>query len=217
MLKNSFSVSILKKGKKMARSTNNESGFVLVLSLIILVIMSLLAVFATNISNIEIQTSTNNEKFQTAFFLGEGVAVEGVGVLNNEAYDKLISHNPYLTGLPYTAWLNTHPIYFSGGTGADLTDADSWDVGGVKITSTALTDQMDEGGLRPPGFDTANDHLAFAVQDTGVAAGYDESSNPQVRAYFLYGFYDVGRQSAFPGKNIIELGYRMPLTQPESL
>ena len=69
--------------------------------------MSMLAVFAVSISNIEIQSATNNEKFQTSFLLGEGVAVEAVGLLNNQTYDNLIQHTPDLFG-KYEDWLDKH-------------------------------------------------------------------------------------------------------------
>jgi hypothetical protein len=203
--------------EKRVSLLQNERGVVLVFSLIVLVIMSLLAIFATTISNIEIQTSTNNEKFQTAFSLGEGVAVEGVGLLNNETYDNLISHTPDLTGTSYENWLDTHGIFFTGGTGPDLTNPANWDTGGDNTSPSALNQPMDRGGLMPPGFVAGVDHLHFAVQDTGIAAGYDETAEIQIRAYFLNGLYEVSRQSAFPGDNILEMGYRMPLVAPESL
>ncbi len=205
------------KRVKEGNNYRNEDGVVLVLSLIILVIMSLLAVFAVSISNIELQSSTNNEKFQTSFLLAEGVAVESVGLLNKQTYNNLIQHTPDLYAGRYENWLDKHGTYFVGGTGPDLTDPANWDLTSDYTSPTALKQNMDQGGLQPPGFNSTHDRLLFAAQDTGIAPGFDETAEIQVRAYFLYSMYNVKRPSAFPGKHIIEMGYRMPLSEPESL
>ena len=201
-------VSLLKK------PLSDDHGVVLVFSFFVLVILSLMAAFAASISNIETLTSTNNEKFQTAFLIGEGVTVESVGLLKNTSYDEMISHSPTLVG-DYENWLDKYNGvgYFEDEGGPDLTDPDNWDQSGDATTFTGFTQSMDKGGFLPPGFDSTADRIMFAVQDAGIATreSADTSSGEQVRAYHLFGLYDVGRNAAFPGMDIMEMGFKMRL------
>ena len=200
----------------------NESGVVLIFSLVVLVILSLMAVFATSISTIETQTSTNNEKFQTYFLLGEGVTVEPVSLLKSETYENLSSQTPDLVG-NYQAWLDKYNGvgYFENAGGPDLTDPNNWDTGTDKTTPTQIDQDLSQGGFLPPGFDSSagKDRIMFGVQDAGIASGEskDTSGKTQVRAYHLYGLYDVGKNAAYPGTNLMEMGYKLKLIKEDQM
>ena len=206
--------------KVKINGAEKEKGFVLVMALCFLVIMSLLGIFATQISNIELQTSTNNEKFQTSFTLGEAVTVESVAILRQEPINNLKIHTPDLTGLPYQNWLSQHQ-YFEGNfdnTKPDFILGD-WTTGveAGASTPTAMNDPLDQGGIQPPGFTVGTDLLHFAVQDTGRSSVSDISEGSlEIRNYYLYGNYNVGRNAAYPGSMLLEMGYRYPLVEDES-
>ena len=71
--------------------------------------------------------------------------------------------------------------------------------------------------LEPSGYDEAapaSDLIRYAVQDNGRTGSYSiGSSDPEIHGYKIYGLYDVNRGAGktFPGRSVVEMGYRMEL------
>jgi len=60
----------------------NEKGFVLVIALVLLGLLSLLGVAVTNTSRIEVQIAANNRAYTQNFYLADSAAREGIAFLN---------------------------------------------------------------------------------------------------------------------------------------
>jgi hypothetical protein len=234
----------LKTTPVILQPVNNEGGFVLVFALIILVVLTLMGAFSTQIANNEIMTAGNQQGYLTTFYMFEGVGLEGVAYLeyqNKTGNDcgasfptECLVKELYNVETTNLGWLDE---VFSGNTSKatyDLTVTDTgatadntvmprvapypnnWTNGGVKVqridtplrTGNALA-------LEPTGYNEGDgDLVRFAVQDNGRTGIYSiGSSDPDIRGYKLYGLYDVKRGSGktFPGRSVMEMGYRMEL------
>ena len=121
--------------------------------------------------------------FRPLSLLGEGVAVEGVGLLNNQTYNQLVSRTPNLFGIYQTHGLKQMQIklreepglisveLLTGAGGEHLAHIDESDY--VIMVVCFRQDLM-----------RLMTRLNFAVQDTGGADGYDDSQDSvEVRAY----------------------------------
>jgi type II secretory pathway pseudopilin PulG len=87
-LKNRIGMNIMKEKNIL----HNEDGSVLIISLVVLSLLLIIGVSATNTSNIENLVTRNVENYTEAFYLAEAAAMENAQRLENEAVANL--NNP---------------------------------------------------------------------------------------------------------------------------
>jgi len=105
--------------KKILKITNNEQGFVLVASLMMLMILLVIGIAATNTTTIELQISGNDKLAKQTFYKAEGVAAEAVRIIANDS-------SPALEDTVLYPWLYRDPvtagILTTGAGGTESTD-----------------------------------------------------------------------------------------------
>jgi hypothetical protein len=84
-LKNRIGMNIMKEKNIL----HNEDGSVLIISLVVLSLLLIIGVSATNTSNIENLVTRNVENYTEAFYLAEAAAMENAQRLENEAVANL--------------------------------------------------------------------------------------------------------------------------------
>ena len=67
---------------------NNEKGSVIIAALMVLVLLTIIGVASTNISNTEIKISTHELIYQQNFYRAEGATLEAVDVMEDLANPK---------------------------------------------------------------------------------------------------------------------------------
>jgi len=67
----------------------NENGMVVIFALMILVLLTIIGIASTNISNTEIQMAGNELAYQQNFYRAEGAAMQAVGLLEGLADPKV--------------------------------------------------------------------------------------------------------------------------------
>lgn len=203
------------KSKSFKEITRNpledEQGMVLVIALMIMVILSLLASFATTVSMTERQIAKNDEIFGHNFYAAEAVCVEAGATLETIPNTNLLTTTTWGTGNTYP-WLEpakaSDPDPDGDGTpGTDLELQANWPMAvlpQIIPANTALAN------ITPPG-SAAPDRIRYAAQDLGIAAGGSITvGSPQTHAYALFGMYDVNRGvgKSYHGKLLVGMGYR---------
>ncbi len=70
-------------------SANNEDGFVLIVSLLILMVLIVLGIAATNTTTVELQIVGNEKVAKDNFYKAEAAAYEAAQLLENETAENL--------------------------------------------------------------------------------------------------------------------------------
>ncbi len=109
--------------KKLTNTLNNQQGFVLVASLMMLMILLVIGIAATNTTTIELQISGNDKLAKQTFYQAEGVVAEAVRVIINDVESNSAAN---LEGSTPFGWLYLDPagdgILTTGAGGTELTD-----------------------------------------------------------------------------------------------
>ncbi len=165
---------------QILNTANNENGFVLVASLMILMILVVLGIAAINTTTIEQQIAGNEKVAKDNFYNAEAAAQEGAQRLENENdSDNLRAKRSSFK------WL------FSG-TDEDgfLDDPAEWQA----IINDLLS------GLN-------NSAISLVAIDKGVVKG-KKSSSLKITSSSLYEYHLLGRATKNNGQKIIEIGYK---------
>ena len=130
---------MLKKIKFWPKATsilNNEEGSVIIAALMILVLLTIIGIASTNVSNTEVKISTHNLIHQQNFYRAEGATMEAV-------------HQMETMGTPSFGWLtqtvqSTETLINSG----DLYNSTFWESGSAEATpaTSTLADSNYAGG-----------------------------------------------------------------------
>lgn len=156
----------------------DEGGFVLVTALLIMVLLSILGIAATNTAIMELQISANDRDYKRNFYRAEGAVMEAAQILENEN-DK----EELLPGITTNPWLKSvdDPAY------------------------PTLDDLMTVGGLAS--LDDSSNEVYYATFSRGVVKGAKGASlsmsGTTVREYSVY-----GRSKERAGEVMIEIGYK---------
>jgi len=153
-----------------------------------MVILTLMGIFATSTTLIELQIAGNDRTIKDIFYTAESAAVESGSRLNNESDpDELIAAR---TSKP---WLLAK-------------EADGSDPVGYDKVATTWQDNTYEGIL-VSGIDPGDQTVKLAAVDLGIVAGKDASSlkitSSSVHGYRLFGYATKNN-----GWKLIEVGYR---------
>ena len=138
----------------------NEDGSVIVIALLIMALLTIIGISATNTTSIELQIAGNDRIYKQNFYRAEGAAMAGAQSLENETVSNLKTRTP--------VWLNMP---------SDLPDSDNiatsdnWD--------TTHSDQV---------IDSDNHYLAV-YRGIAPGASMDMTA-PTVHGYAVYGRSD---------------------------
>ncbi len=102
--------------KKILKMTNNEQGFVLVASLMMLMVLMIIGIAATNTTTLELQISGNDRLAKQVFYRAEGVIAETLWDIRNTADDPSLG----LNSLP---WLHSDSAAALAGRLAPATES----------------------------------------------------------------------------------------------
>ena len=158
---------------------NNEQGFVLVISLMIMTILSLIGIYATNSTVLELQISGNDRIAKLNFFNAESAAYEAIQRLENEADPDNLKAS------------RTSRNWMVTSSGEDDID---W-------TSDDLATALEQA-------DTTGSTIRMAVVDEGVVAGSQGASLSMTSGSRVYQFKILGHAEKRNAQKTIELGYR---------
>jgi Tfp pilus assembly protein PilX len=170
--------------EKLTKTINNEQGFVLVASLMMLMVLMIIGIAATNTTTLELQISGNDKLAKQTFYQAEGVVAEAVRVVGNDSVDpsKDLEDDTLYT------WLRLDPatdgVLTTGSGGTEVAD-----VHADAIWSSSLT------------LPTAEMAGAFR----GIAPG--GSLDVETSRIHLYDLY--GRSQQNNALAIIKVGYRI--------
>lgn len=191
----------------------DEQGYILVMSLLMLVVLSLMGTAAMTVRNTEVSIATNAEIIQHNFYTLEAVTLEGTTRFertNLESFladlfgDKPVNWADF-------PWLRQNdpdipPV-------VDLSKSSEW--------SSASSSQTNINVIKPPGYGlNINDQIRYAAlqgnlhsdaNQYDVCAGSDQSDPTKREGCFsVYGMYDVrsGTGKAYSGRRMLMVGYK---------
>ena len=169
--------------KNSASILKNEDGAVLVGAILILVLLTIVGIVSTTISNTEINTAFNEIIYQQNLYRAEGAIIEAVERLDRELDPKT---NP-------PSWLEPDSNEI---THDDINDSEFW-VSGLSGTIPQSATLDDPGTV-------LDDNTDFVVVSDGLYKGSSLGmGGAKVHKYSVFG------RSAPPnrGETIIEIGY----------
>ena len=162
------------------RSCNNEDGFVLVVGMMIMLVLTVIGFAATRTAIFEVQISGHDKISKKIFYNAEAAAYEGAQRLENENDpDNLKAERTALK------WLFT-----LGARNSLLNDSTKWQENGLVSGMTDNSSSVDIAGL-----------------DYGVIKG-EKGSSLKMTSSSVYGFQLLGHSTLANGKKIIEIGYK---------
>ncbi len=207
-------------------SANNEQGFVLVMALMILVVLSIMGTAAMTVRNTEVMIATNTEIIQHNFYALEAVTLEGTAVIEETDDATLLNYNNPAWVIPADlTWLQRNdpdlpPVI-------DLSESGTWSGPQIspQVTSLDLPEPADPTdpnrfSIVPPGYANPPDRIQYAAvqgnlnsdnNEYDICAGSDLSDiTKQEKCYSVFGMYDVnsGGGKAYSGRRMLMVGYK---------
>jgi Tfp pilus assembly protein PilX len=150
----------LKSLSKTGLLLKNEDGAVLVAALLILVLLTIIGIASTNISNTEVQIAGHEVVYQQNFYRAEGATIEALEQLDAISDPKFAA----------PAWLELTPDTV---TNDDISDYSFWQTGSGSVTpepSAVLSD------------------TSFVVVSEGIVHGSSLAmGSSKVHEYYIYG------------------------------
>jgi len=162
----------------------NEDGAVIIVALLILVLLTIIGIASTNISNTEVKISAHELIHQQNFYRAEGAALQALDIMEKEDNPETVT--------PPLAWMtqtlaNSENLVTSG----DLYDSTFWESGSGDATPEAATFS-----------DTR-----FVVVSGGIVEGESlDMGSTKIHHYSIYGRCAPPNRGAVT----IEVGYLKP-------
>lgn len=186
--------------QKVKKTVNNEKGFVLITALLMLVVLLIIGIAATNTTTIELQISGNDKAAKQIFYAAESAAYEGYGVLKN-IKDEILSGTvpPFVQVTASSRDVDFET--FRADQQAEL-------AGGIREGTTWIA----EGEVNENSEDGALENTSFRSIDLGASQGSSLSLNNStggvVHTYVVVGRYDetIGGRH---GEAMVEIGLRI--------
>lgn len=183
MLKGRYSM------QRMVSNLKNEEGSAIVIVLIILVTLTLIGVFATNTTVVELQIVRNEAVYKQNFYTAESAVIEAAQWLE----DNLTLANS--TTLPW--------MINDGTASSDYTNLINW-------RDSADPPNWSANVLKSPNLDDVADlqnNTCYAAVSHGIAAGSSLSmtSGSNLYDHSIYGLFDSTTRQ---GRSLIGMGYR---------
>jgi Tfp pilus assembly protein PilX len=159
-----------------------EDGSILIVALILLVLLTLMGISATTLTDIELQIAGNEMVSRANFYNAEAAAMENIQLLANTGEAIKDPTNPSMP------WLNL-PLELPADN--DITDQRNWTDLNSRVSNNAN-----------------NGDQRFLTVFEGVIAG-DSLDMTRSR---IYTYRVVGKGEINPGQgmDVVEMGFRMP-------
>lgn len=169
--------------------SDNEEGFILVISMLIMVVLTVIGISATRNTTIELQIAGNDKFYVTDFYTSEARAFEASQRLENEDKDNLRNFELNITDIS----TNANGVVKSD----DIANYDPLDE--ILVKKILTTTELGDIAVENP------DGGSFASVDKGVSTGgsLDVTSTSQIHSYDVYGYSSEKNSSS-----IIRLGYK---------
>lgn len=193
------------------RVLNNESGVVLVTTLLIMVVLAIMGTAAMTIRNTEQSITLNSEVFQHNFYAVEAVALEGAAAIENTSDTTLWNVSAVPTAPALWLKLQEDPSV------VDLSQSSQWP-GTVTPNDTTLDAGIVD--ITPPGYaddgTASGDRIWYAAMDVGICGGDLTDPTKREKCYDVYGMYDVksGAGKAYHGRKMLQVGYKKVIYEP---
>lgn len=182
----------------------NSGGFILVLTLVLLVILSIMGGAAIIVRNTEVQIAANTEMLKANFYAVEAVTLEGAVALAK------LPDGTLLDVAAFPDWLKS-----SKAVSVNLQNNNQWSSRFIFPEETHLN--QGANSIVPPGYAAhtagsgAKDRIQYAALDLGLCPGSSYSHGSRFEKCFsIYGLYDVkdGPEKAYPGQRLLNIGYK---------
>ncbi len=166
----------------MKTTIANESGFVLVTAMVLLLMLSFLGISGLNTSSLEVEIAASDKLFKEAFYNAEGGAACGAQVLENATTQSLEQRTVLGMGVVTS---------FIDGVDGTLDDTElmtttEWTVGRAQNCG---------GGANPPSYFMVDEGVP-----PGEPVGMDESK--------MHRFMVVGKSETVNDRIFVDIGYR---------
>jgi Tfp pilus assembly protein PilX len=159
-----------------------EDGSILIVALILLVLLTLMGISATTLTDIELQIAGNEMVSRANFYNAEAAAMENIQLLANTGESITDPSDPALP------WLNLESELHNAN---DITDPENW-----KDTRSRVSNNAVNGDQR------------FLTVFEGVIAG-DSLDMTRSRIY-TYRVVGKGEKTPGQGMSLVEMGFRAP-------
>jgi len=184
----------------MKKTIQNERGFVLITSMMMLVVLMIIGIAATNTTTIELQISGNDKAATMNFYEAEGTAYEGARWLKDFNYEQGIGSIPAFMEVT-TANRQTDALTtFRSAQLVELND-------GIRDPTTWVA----EGETGENSVTGALDDTSYRIMGLGISEGSSLSLNntavPIRHKFAVVGRYD-NDTSGRRGNVMVEMGVR---------
>ncbi len=179
--------------KEIISKLNNEEGSAIVIALIILVLLTMIGITASNNTVIELQIVRNEAVYRQNFYRAEAVVIEAAEILE----DTTNTADLFPATTTYT-WLESNTS-----ANADMTTINNWKDGADPpnwpFANTASSNNMDNAA------DLQN-NTRYAAISNGIALGssMDMTGGSNLYSYSIYGLFD---STSGQGRSLIMMGY----------
>lgn len=196
----------------------DEKGFVLVVALVLLGLLSLLGVAVTNTSRIEVQIAANNRAYTQNFYLADSAAREGMAFLNKEiiSADQWTSDYTNDSDFKWAAESSVFP-----NTRTSKLDSTPIIVNHTDINEIKTWLMQNWNALQPSEhFQDAGHPLAPFVRYAIVGPVYKQPGSslsattkaPTVIGFIVYGIYNnPNPDDSNRGQVIVDIGYKLTI------
>ena len=186
--------------KKITKTINNEQGFVLIASLMMLMILLVIGIAATNTTTIELQISGNDKAAKQNFYEAESSAYEGSWALKS-----IIDELDNGTTPPFVQkTVSSRQVDKASFRSDQKAELDT----GLRVSSTWIA----EGDTNENSADGVLDNTSYRSLDLGASDGASLSLNSSlgrvVHTYVVIGRYN-NSSGGRKGESMVELGLRI--------
>ena len=179
--------------KEIISKLNNEEGSAIVIALIILVLLTMIGITATDNTVIELQIVRNEAIYRQNFYRAEAAVIEAAEILE----DTTNTADLFPATTTYS-WLQSNAF-----ANADMTNINNWKDGADPpnwpFANTASSNNMDNVA------DLQN-NTRYAAISNGIAGGSSLSmtGGSNLYSYSVYGLFD---STSGEGRSLIMMGY----------
>ncbi|MBU1419950.1 MAG: hypothetical protein KKI15_15815 [Proteobacteria bacterium] len=194
--------------KKVSNATNDE-GFVLVLCLLIMMVLSVGGIMATRSATTDVKISGNERSIKNNLYQGEAVSTEGSQCIGNQS--SMIDLRAM------GDWLGR--VDGKHLTAAQQTEMDNLEEGNLdewaeEMTYATVINRTCFSTVS--GIDDGSQAIAKRAYGLGIASGSDTSSSLKMTANSaMYNFKIIGISAQDIGKKTVEIGFRKRLDTSE--
>ena len=171
--------------KEIISKLNNEEGSAIVIALIILVLLTMIGITATDNTVIELQIVRNEAVYRQNFYKAEAAVIEAAEILEDQANTAMLM--PLTTGYN---WLK------DASTAVDMTVVSNWDWT-TGAANSQLSNNMNDAG-------DANNNTVQAAICNGIIGGLGMTGGTSLYSFSVYGLFD---STSGQGRSLILMGY----------